>query len=139
MLLTLGTFDCPHLGHAIFLNRCRKLDSRVVVGVNTDQFVESFKGRKPFFTLEERMGLIRQFGFETVPNPSSGKEIILRLRPQLLAIGADWACRDYHGQIGMSQEHLDLWGVTLVYVAYQPLISTSRIIERIRRPEGQAG
>jgi len=130
-VLTLGTFDTPHLGHAIFLRRCSKLGP-LRVGVNTDEFVEQYKGRPPLFTFDERTRLIEQLGYPTLPNPSAGRDTILRIKPDVLAVGADWAGRDYYGQIGVRQWELDQWGITLMYVAFQPIISTTWIVERAR-------
>ena len=41
-----GTFDLLHAGHVKFLRRCAEF-GRVVVALNTDEFVEQYKGRKP--------------------------------------------------------------------------------------------
>ena len=36
-LLTMGTFDVPHVGHAAFLRKCESFADQVIVGVNTDE------------------------------------------------------------------------------------------------------
>lgn len=131
LLLTLGTFDTPHMGHAIFLRRCERFADRVVVGVNSDEFVESFKGVRPVYGWEERATLIRDLGYEVVSNPSAGREVIGRVKPDVLAIGSDWARRDYYAQIDVDQDWLDLRGITMVYIPYTPGISSTDLKERL--------
>lgn len=131
LLLTLGTFDTPHIGHAIFLRRCERFADRVVVGVNSDEFVASFKGVRPVYGWDERATLIRDLGYEVIANPSAGREIIERVRPEVLAVGSDWARRDYYAQIDVDQDWLDLRGITMVYIPYTPGISSTDLKERL--------
>lgn len=128
-VLTLGTFDTPHIGHAVFLNRCAELGA-VTVGVNTDRFVTNYKGEPPLFTFDERASLIEQFGFEVWANDGPGYELINEHRPDYLVVGSDWAVRDYHGQVGVSQDELDALGIVLVFIPYTAGISSSEIRRR---------
>ena len=45
-----GTFDLFHSGHVQFLRRCADL-GRVVVSLNTDEFVKSYKPYPPHLQL----------------------------------------------------------------------------------------
>jgi len=47
ILYTGGTFDLFHYGHMEFLKACKKISTKVVVSLNTDAFVESYKGSVP--------------------------------------------------------------------------------------------
>ena len=49
-----GVFDPVHLGHLDVIGRCSSLFDRLVVGVGINP------EKKPFFTPEERVGLLRQ-------------------------------------------------------------------------------
>jgi hypothetical protein len=51
----------------------------------------------------------------------------LRVRPKYLAIGSDWARKNYYEQIGVSQDWLDEQNITLVYVPRFPGISTTEL------------
>ena len=61
VIYTGGTFDLLHKGHIRFLKSCRKLageDGRVVVSLNTDEFIEAYKGKPPVMTFDERQELL---------------------------------------------------------------------------------
>jgi cytidyltransferase-like protein len=130
--LTIGTFAVPHLGHAAFLRRCEAF-GQLTVGVNSDRFVEEYRGIAPPFDQDERMTLIGALGYGTALNDGPGRALILEQRPDVLAIGTDWARRDYLAQIAMTQDELDAAGVTVAYVPMRPIgISSTEIARRCR-------
>ncbi len=132
-VLTLGTFDIPHMGHAIFLKRCAALGD-LTVGLNSDPFVEKFKGSSPIFSWAERCRLLQRMGYEVRMNDSSGADLILRIRPDLLVVGADWTPKTYYDQIDFQQWEMDDMNITLLFMGYQSIISTTKIKERLDRP-----
>lgn len=132
-VLTIGTWAIPHLGHAAFLRRCEAFGT-VIVGVNSDAFVEQYKAETPMFRETERMAIIAALGYETHLNDGPGRELIEAIRPDVLTIGTDWARRRYLTQIDVDQDFLDEHGITLAYVPMRPIgISSSLILERARR------
>lgn len=132
-VLTIGTFDVPHMGHALFLRECAQYGDHLVVGVNSDAFVERYKGASPLFTQSERTELVRALGYETVLNDGPGRDVITLVRPQVLAIGADWAPpRDYYAQIDMRPADLFAQGTSIVFIPARPAgISASEIKRRL--------
>ncbi len=129
-VLTLGTFDIPHMGHAIFLKRCAALGD-LTVGLNSDTFVKEFKGSHPVFKWRERAELLRQLGYKVMQNYSAGRDLIFELEPDLLVVGSDWTPKTYYDQIDMSQYDLDVVGITLLFMGYQSIISTTEIKKRL--------
>lgn len=128
--LTIGTFDTPHLGHARLFRFCESLGS-TVVGVNSDEFVEEYKGQRPLFMYEERARLIGGLGLSVVKNETAGADLICHIRPRFLVIGSDWLRKDYLKQIDMSPDELDFIGTSLVYTPYTQGISTTDIKRRV--------
>lgn len=114
-VLTIGSFDLLHAGHVQMLNRCEHLGT-VTVGVNTDRFIEQYKGRPPVQTTEEREHAIRALGFRTIENDGPGRDLIEATRPRILAIGPDWLERDYLAQIDVTADELFGWDVVLAFV-----------------------
>lgn len=131
-LLTIGTFDPPHLGHARLFRRCERYADRVVVGVNTDEFVTAYKGSTPLYRTSERLAVIALLGYEVAENPSPGRELIERIRPDILAVGSDWLRKDYLAQVDMSPDDFDRLGISLLYLPYTPGISSSDMKARLR-------
>lgn len=124
-VLTIGTFDIPHAGHARFLRECARF-GRLMVGVNSDDFVLTYKGALPVFSEVERMNLIRGMGYDVFLNDGPGADLIRRLQPDVLAVGSDWINRDYLRQIGVTS--LDC---ALVFLPYTDGISTTEIRNRL--------
>lgn len=134
-VLTIGTFDLLHFGHVDFLRKAAEL-GELTVGVNSDDFAASYK-RRPIMSQGERCYAVSQLGYQIRVNTSPGRDLIERIKPDVLAEGTDWAPatgRDWFAQIDVDQEWLDLHGVIVAWIPYvQHLqISTSAILSRIR-------
>lgn len=130
--LTIGTFDTPHLGHGYLFRFCETLADRVVVGVNTDRFVQEYKKFAPLYRTAERMSMIAQMGYEVVENDSAGRDLIEKVRPDLLVIGSDWLRKDYLAQIDMTSEDFDRLRIALVFMPNIDGVSSSEIKRRAR-------
>tara|TARA_A100001201_G_C3963873_1_gene163522 strand:- start:102 stop:536 length:435 start_codon:yes stop_codon:yes gene_type:complete len=135
VLYTGGTFDLFHFGHQNFLKQCRNIADEVVVSLNTDEFVERFKGFKPILSYKEREQSLNYCKFvDRVIRNDAGEDsraCILTVRPQIIAIGDDWAHKDYYKQMSFDQQWLDDNQITLVYIPYTRGISTTEIKKRI--------
>ncbi|MGA1776980.1 MAG: adenylyltransferase/cytidyltransferase family protein [Flavobacteriaceae bacterium] len=134
-LYTGGTFDIFHYGHMNFLKKCSLLADRVVVSLNTDEFIEEYKGRPPVMSYAEREASIKNFHYvdDVIPNVGGkdSKVSILQVRPDIIAIGDDWARKDYYAQMNFTQEWLDENEILLVYLPYTKGISTTEIKRRL--------
>ena len=132
-VLTIGTFDVPHVGHAAFLRRCEDLAAggQVIVGVNSDRFVADYKGAAPLYRESERVALIGLLGYLVRVNDGPGRDLIDRTRPDVLAIGSDWLARDYLTQIDVDVAWLEERGIALAYLPYSAGISSTAIKERL--------
>lgn len=130
-VLTIGTFDTPHLGHARLFKTCEQLGN-LTVGINSDEFIEQYKGCRPLFTLKERAALVSRLGYKVLINTSAGAELIREVKPDILVIGSDWLRKDYLKQIDMTPDELDELGISLMYTPYTEGISSTDIKRRIR-------
>jgi glycerol-3-phosphate cytidylyltransferase len=133
-----GTFDLFHSGHVNFLRQCDKIagpDGIVVVSLNTDEFINKFKGRPPVYTYKEREAILHGSKYVNLVVPNIGEEdsklAIQMVKPDFIVIGSDWAKKDYYKQMNFTQEWLDDMGITLVYVPYTEGISTTELKQRI--------
>ena len=135
-LYTGGTFDLLHFGHFSFLRKCRKIADYLVVSLNTDDFIENYKGQKPIMNYEERKISLEFSGLvdEVIPNVGGddSKPAILMTKPSIIAIGDDWAKKDYFAQMKFTEEWLEQNDIVLVYLSYTRGISTSEIKKRIK-------
>jgi cytidyltransferase-like protein len=93
IVYTGGTFDLFHSGHIRFLKACRRLagdDGRVVVSLNTDAFIQAYKGKPPIMSYEERAEILLgcKYVDRVVPNlaGADSKPAILMLCLTLLLL-----------------------------------------------------
>ena len=133
VVYTGGTFDLFHAGHVRFLKQCSKL-GEVVVALNTDEFVESFK-RKPIYDYKDRKEILESCKYvsKVVRNDSGAdsKPTIAKVKPNIIAIGSDWCLKDYFKQMSFTREWLEFHEILLVYLDYTPGISTTDTIKNV--------
>lgn len=150
-IYTGGTFDLFHEGHVELLRSCKRLagDGKVVVSLNTDEFIARFKSGPPVQTFRERKLVLESCRYVDIVIPNVGEEdskpsIIkaceaLHMMGQtvieVIAIGSDWAGRDYYGQMQFTKEWLDENDLILIYIDRRTGMSTTKIKEKLRDAE----
>lgn len=134
-LYTGGTFDLFHAGHVNFLKQCKRLASKVVVSLNTDDFIQRYKGNLPILSYDDRREILLSCKYvdDVIPNSDGedSKPTILKVMPDIIAIGDDWAKKDYYKQMNFTQQWLDENNILLVYMPYKQGISTTEIKKKI--------
>jgi glycerol-3-phosphate cytidylyltransferase len=138
IVYTGGTFDLVHSGHIRFLKACRRLaghDGQVVVALNTDAFIQAYKGVAPVMTFDERKEVLLgcRYVDAVVANigGADSKPSIEQVMPDYVVIGDDWARKDYYAQMQFTRSWLDALDIQLIYVPYTPGISTTDLKKRI--------
>lgn len=126
-IITFGTFDVFHIGHLRLLERAKEMADQLIVGISTDELNLKKKGRYPIYNQVERMEIIG--GLRCVDYVFSEDALELKRKyitdydADILAMGNDWE--------GKFDEFNDICRV--VYLERTPSISTTAIIELIRR------
>ena len=125
-VITFGTFDVFHYGHLRILERARQLGDRLVVGVSSDEFSLSKKGRLPVFPQEQRIAIISALRFVDAVFLEETFELkrqyIREQKAEVLVMGSDWK--------GRFDDFSDLCEVR--YLERTPAVSTTVVIETIR-------
>lgn len=94
IVFTNGCFDLLHPGHVDLLNRARKLGDRLVVGLNSDESVQSIKGDdRPILSQAARKEVL--LGLSSVDEVLIFEELtperlIHDIKPDILVKGGDW-------------------------------------------------
>jgi len=130
-----GTFDLFHSGHVAFLKKCSEIGS-VIVSLNTDEFIQSYKGKPPVISYADRLQVLAgcRYVDRVIPNEggADSKPAILKIQPDIIAIGSDWARKDYYSQMQFDQDWLDNHGIGMLYLPYTSGISSTDIKGRLR-------
>ena len=134
VVYTGGTFDLFHHGHVALLARCRTLaglGGLVVVSLNTDDFVEEYKGRPPAIPYAGRYSVVAACRYvdRVICNIGGrdSKRAIQAVGPNIIAVGSDWETKDYYRQMSFTREWLAERHIRIVYLPYTQEISTSQI------------
>jgi len=102
--------------------------------LNTDEFIERYKGKKPIISYDDRKTVLLACKYvddviENI-NGEDSKPSILSVSPNIIAVGDDWAKKDYYKQMNFTQKWLDENDITLIYIPYKEGISSSDIRKR---------
>jgi len=140
IVYTGGTFDVFHSGHCNFLKKCKEIagiNGKVIVSLNTDEFIFNYKKKMPTCSYEERKMVLLSCKYvdDVVENigGNDSKISILLVKPDIIVVGSDWAKKDYYSQMNFTQEWLDIKNISLAYVPYTCGISSTEIKERIKK------
>jgi len=129
VVFTNGCFDILHPGHIELLRGARALGDALIVAINSDRSVASVKGpNRPIIPEQARaelLGGLEMVDFVCAFDEDTPLEAILRIRPDVLAKGADWA-----GHVVGGRE-VEGWGGTVVTLPLVEGQSTSSIVERV--------
>lgn len=90
---TTGVFDLFHIGHLNIIRRAKEQCDFLIVGVSTDELVETYKNKKPIIPYHERIAIVEAIKYvdKVVPQTSMDKfEAWKELKFDALFHGSDW-------------------------------------------------
>jgi len=95
IVFTNGCFDILHAGHVRYLNEAKKRGDVLIVGLNTDSSVKSFKGDlRPVNSELERAEVISGLAavdFVVLFGERTATELVEALKPDVYVRGGDYA------------------------------------------------
>lgn len=122
---TQGVYDMFHIGHLNLLNAAKKYCDYLIVGVNSDELVQNYKGKVPIINQQERKIIIENIKAvdEAVIVDTLDKEQVLeKIKFDAIFIGDDWKGhpRWEETRIKMGEK-----GVNVVFLPHTPNISST--------------
>ena len=130
IVFTNGCFDILHAGHIRYLEAAASLGDHLIIGVNDDDSVRRLKGEtRPINILESRLYLLASLSCVSGVVSFSGDtpiELILELRPDILAKGGDYTVASIVG----AKEVLG-WGGKVEVIPFVEGFSTTRLENKI--------
>jgi glycerol-3-phosphate cytidylyltransferase len=120
-VITYGTFDLLHYGHINLLRRARELGDYLVVVISTDEFNWNEKGKKCYFTYEQRKAMVEAIRYvdRVIPetNWEQKRTDVHDYDIDVFVMGDDWA-----GQFDFLKDYCEV-----VYLPRTEGISTTKI------------
>lgn len=121
-VITYGTFDLLHYGHINILRRAKELGDYLIVVISTDEFNWKEKGKKCYFTYEQRKAMVEAIRYVDMVIPETNWEQkrtdVRDYDVDIFVMGDDW-----EGKFDFLKEE----GVEVVYLPRTPEISTTQI------------
>ena len=130
---TTGVFDMFHIGHLNILKRAKEQCEYLIVGVSTDELVQSYKHKTPIIPYTERVEIVKAIKYvdEVVPQTSMNKmDAYKELKFDALFHGSDWQGSDMYNKI---VEEFAAVGVDVVFLPHTDGVSSSLIREKANK------
>lgn len=120
-VITYGTFDLLHYGHINILRRAKALGDYLIVVLSTDEFNWNMKGKKSYFTYEERKAMLEAIRYVDLVVPEDNWEQkntdVEKYNVDVFVMGDDW-----EGKFDFLKDKCEV-----VYLPRTPEISTTKI------------
>lgn len=127
-----GTYDLLHQGHIEHLTEAYSQCQILIVGVNDDKLVESYKAKTPMMTAKQRADIVSKLNFvsavyiaDTLERGKANEWITKKFGSPIDAvfIGSDWQGQDLH-----NKENLEI-----VFTYRDPKIAETRSSTHARK------
>lgn len=128
---TTGVFDMFHIGHLNILRRAKERCDYLIVGVSTDECVESYKHKQPVIPYEQRAAIVAAIKYvdEVVPQVTMDKVAFLKDRHfDVMFHGDEWKGTDLYKKY---EEEFAKYGAKIEYLSHTDGISSSMLREKI--------
>lgn len=122
-VITYGTFDMLHYGHINLLRRAKELGDYLIVVLSSDEFNWNEKGKKTYFSYEQRKQLLEAIRYVdlVIPEESWNQKVtdVDLYKVDTFVMGDDW-----RGQFDFVADETS---AEVVYLERTPEISTTQI------------
>ncbi len=124
---TTGVFDLFHIGHLNLLQQAKSNCDRLIVGVSTDELVETYKNKTPIIPFKERIEIVSALKCVDEVVPQSHRDKIAayhEIKFDVMFVGSDWK-----GSVLFSAVEAELaeYGVKVIYFEYTNHVSSTAL------------
>lgn len=130
---TTGVFDMFHIGHLNILKKAKEQCEYLIVGVSTDEVVETYKQKSPVIPFEQRIAIVEAIRYvdKVIPQTSMDKmEAYKILRFDALFHGSDWKGSKMYEKIVAD---FAMIGVDVVFLPHTDGISSTMIRTKVEQ------
>ena len=125
VVFTNGCFDVLHRGHIDYLEKSKKLGTKLVIGLNSDASVRRLKIGRPINTQEDRKSVLlslRCVDEVIIFDDDTPLNLIQSLKPDILTKGGDYTVSEVVGSDIVPQT---------VIIPFLPGYSTTNILNKM--------
>jgi len=128
---TTGTFDMFHVGHLHILQKAKAMCDYLIVGVSTDELVQSYKNKQPIIPFSERISIIESTKFADLVIAQENRDKIAafeRLNFDVMFVGDDWKGNTLFEEV---EKYLNAHGAEVVYFPYTQGVSSTMLRKKM--------
>ena len=132
---TTGVYDLFHVGHLNILRRAKEQCEFLIVGVSTDELVESYKHKQPIIPYSERVAIVEAIRYvdKVVPQTSMDKlEAWNELHFDVIFHGDDWKGSELYINV---EKSLKAVGCDMVFLPHTEGTSSTLLTQKLCRTE----
>lgn len=123
---TTGVYDMFHIGHLHLLKKAKNRCDFLIVGVSTDELVESYKNKTPIIPFEHRLEIIASLKFVddvVAVTHRDKKQAFLDVGYDVLFVGDDWKDTDIFNDLELFLNKND---ARIEYFPYTKEVSSTK-------------
>ena len=130
---TTGVFDLFHIGHLNILKRAKEQCEYLIVGVSTDELVQSYKNKTPIIPFEERKQIVESIKYVDMVVPQVNRDKIEayeKYKFDAMFVGDDWKGKPLFVEV---EKELNKRGSTVIYFPYTQGTSSTILTKVLRK------
>ena len=128
---TTGVFDMFHIGHLNILKRAKEQCDFLIVGVSTDDLVQSYKNKTPIIPYDERAAIVEAIKYVDKVVPQENRDKIAafeKIQFNKMFVGDDWKGKPLFVEV---EKYLNEHGAEVVYFPYTKGTSSTILREKV--------
>jgi glycerol-3-phosphate cytidylyltransferase len=126
---TTGVYDMFHIGHLHLLKKAKNHCEYLIVGISTDELVQSYKNKTPIIPFKDRLEIIESLKFVdkvVAVTHRDKKQSFLEIGYNVLFVGDDWKGSDIFNDL---EGFLEARGASIEYFPYTKGVSSTQFRE----------
>ena len=132
---TQGVFDLFHIGHLNLINAAKKHCDYLIVGVNSDDLTQNYKGITPTIPENDRMEIVanlKAVNEAIVVHTLDKKEIYSQIKFDAIFVGDDW--KDNPRWIE-TKNVMEKMGVDVIFLPYTKRVSSTALRNKMNKKD----
>lgn len=133
-IYTSGSFDVITPGHIELFTELGRF-GEVYVALNPDWYINQYKGHSPTMPYKDREAILKGIkGVTEVFEKNEAPDIkpsVLRVKPNLIVYGWDWANESVFKNLCITREWLNEQKISLMFIPRLPNISSTNLKNKI--------
>lgn len=128
---TQGVYDMFHIGHLNLIKKAKEMCDYLIVGINSDQLVQAYKGKIPIINEVERLEIIKALKYvdsAILVDTLDKNDIAKKIDFDVIFIGDDWKNDPRWIQ---TKKNMNAIGKDVIFLPYTKGISSSVLREKL--------